>query len=43
MGTIDGGLTYQVTPNFSIDVNAFVGVTESADDLNVFTGFAYRF
>jgi hypothetical protein len=43
VGTIDGGLIYQVTPNFSVDVNAFVGVTDSADDLNVFTGFAYRF
>jgi len=43
IGTVDLGLIYQVAPNFSIDVNAFIGVTESADDLNVFTGFACRF
>ena len=43
VGTADVGLIYQVTPNLSVDVNAFLGLTRSADDLNVFTGFAYRF
>jgi hypothetical protein len=43
VGTADVGLIYQITPNFSVDVNAFFGLTRSADDLNVFTGFAYRF
>ena len=43
VGTADVGLIYLVTPNFSIDVNAFFGLTRSADNLNVFTGFAYRF
>lgn len=43
IGTADTGLIYQVTPNFSIDVNAFFGVTASAPDYNVFVGFARRF
>ena len=43
VGTVDGGLTYQVAPNFSIDLNAYYGVTKSADEINVFTGFGYRF
>lgn len=43
IGTADVGLIYQVTPNFSIDVNSFFGLTRSADDLNIFAGFAYRF
>lgn len=43
IGTADAGLIYQVTPNFSIDINSFVGLTRSADDLNIFVGFARRF
>lgn len=43
VGTLDAGLIYQVSPNCSIDLNAFYGLTDSADDLNVFTGFACRF
>lgn len=43
VGTADVGLIYQVTPNFSVDLNAFFGLTRSADDLNIFTGFAHRF
>ena len=27
VGTLDTGLIYQVTPNFSIDVNSFFGLT----------------
>jgi hypothetical protein len=42
IGTADFGLIYQVTPNFSIDINSFFGLTRSADDLNVFIGFARR-
>ena len=29
VGTLDTGLIYQVTPNFSIDVNSFFGLTRS--------------
>ena len=43
IGTLDVGLIYQVTPNFSVDVNSFFGLTRSADDVNVFVGFARRF
>jgi hypothetical protein len=43
VGTLDTGLIYQVTPNFSIDVDAFFGLTDNAPDYNVFTGFGYRF
>jgi hypothetical protein len=43
IGTLDTGLIYQVTPNFSVDVNSFFGLTRSAADLNVFVGFARRF
>jgi hypothetical protein len=43
IGTLDIGLIYQVTPNFSVDVNSFFGLTRSAPDYNVFTGFGYRF
>jgi len=43
VGTVDTGLIYQVTPNCSIDVNSFFGITRSAPDYNVFSGFGYRF
>ena len=43
VGTLDTGLIYQVTPNCSIDVNSFFGLTRSAPDYNVFSGFGYRF
>jgi hypothetical protein len=43
IGTLDTGLIYQVTANFSVDVNSFFGLTRSADDVNVFVGFARRF
>jgi hypothetical protein len=43
VGTADVGLIYQVSRDFSIDINSFFGLTPSADDLNVFVGFAHRF
>jgi Putative MetA-pathway of phenol degradation len=43
VGTLDTGLIYQVTPNFSVDVDSFFGLTPSASDYNVFVGFAHRF
>ena len=42
-GTVDTGLIYQVTPNFSVDIDSFFGVTDSAPDYNVFCGFGRRF
>jgi hypothetical protein len=43
VGTLDTGVIYQVTPNCSIDVNSFFGLTHSAPNYNVFSGFGYRF
>jgi Putative MetA-pathway of phenol degradation len=43
IGTMDVGLIYQVAPNFSVDIDSFFGLTDSADDCNVFIGFARRF
>lgn len=43
IGTADFGLIYQITPDFSVDLNSFFGLTDSADDLNVFVGFGRRF
>lgn len=43
IGTLDAGLIYQVNQDFSIDINSFFGLTDSADDLNVFVGFGRRF
>src|SRR5262249_48339620 len=43
IGTFDTGLIYQVNKNFSVDVNGFFGLTDSAPDCNVFFGFGYRF
>lgn len=43
VGTADFGLIYQITPDFSVDVNTFFGLTRSANDINVALGFARRF
>jgi hypothetical protein len=43
VGTLDTGLIYQATPNFSVDVNSVFSLTRSASDYNVFSGFGYRF
>jgi hypothetical protein len=43
VGTLDAGLIYQVSPNFSVDINSFFGLTDSAPDYNVFIGFGRRF
>ena len=43
VGTLGSGLIYQVTPNFSVDMNSFFGLACTASDYNVFSGFGYRF
>ena len=43
IGTADFGLTYRVTANFLLDAGVNFGVTDRADNLNVFTGFTWRF
>lgn len=41
--TIDGGFTYAVTDHLQLDAGANVGVTEAADDINLFAGLSQRF
>lgn len=41
--TADIGLAYQLSPNMSVDLNSFVGLTRSADDLNITLGLGRRF
>lgn len=41
--TLDAGFTYAVTENLQFDAGANVGVTDAADDLNVFAGMSQRF
>ena len=41
--TFDTGLTYAVTDNLQLDVGANIGVTDVADDINVFAGMSRRF
>ena len=43
MVTFDTGLTYAVTDNLQLDVGANIGVTDVADDINVFAGMSRRF
>ncbi len=43
IGTADFGLTYQIGANSSIDINSYIGLTDSAPDCNVFIGFGHRF
>lgn len=41
--TIDSGVTFAVTDNLQLDAGANVGVTDAADDLNVFVGLSQRY
>ena len=43
VGTVDCGLTYGLNKNLQLDVGANIGVTKSADDLNLFVGVSRRF
>jgi hypothetical protein len=43
IGTIDLGLTYELTPNLRLDGGVSIGVTHAADDLNPFIGLSFRF
>ncbi len=42
VATIDTGLTCRLTPNTGLDIGVNLGITESADDLNLFTGLTWR-
>jgi hypothetical protein len=43
IGTVDFGLTWQFTPDIQLDTGINVGVTDSADNLNLFTGLTWRY
>jgi hypothetical protein len=43
VGTVDGGLTYGVTKNLQLDAGVNLGVTKSADNVNLFVGVSQRF
>ncbi|HET6421923.1 MAG TPA: transporter, partial [Geobacteraceae bacterium] len=43
VGTVDVGLTYDVTENTQLDCGVNIGVTRSADDFNPFIGMTVRF
>ena len=43
VATADAGLTYGLTTNVQLDLGANVGLTDAADDLNLFTGISARF
>ena len=43
VGTVDTGLTYGITDNMQLDAGINIGVTEAADDLNLFLGFSWRY
>ena len=42
VGTIDAGLLFAVSKNFQIDTGINVGVTDAADDIQVFLGVSWR-
>jgi len=39
----DFGTVYSVTDNFKVDANIHLGISDAADDTNIFVGTAYRF
>lgn len=43
VGTVDVGLTYDVTENMQLDCGVNIGVTRSADEVNPFAGMTVRF
>lgn len=43
VATADAGITYAISENVQWDMGVNVGLTEAADDLQVFTGVTYRF
>jgi hypothetical protein len=43
VGTVDFGLTYALAKNIQLDGGCNIGVTRSADDLQLFTGITLRF
>jgi hypothetical protein len=40
--SVDGGLTYLITPLFQLDAGVVGGLTEAAEDFSVFSGFSFK-
>jgi hypothetical protein len=40
--SVDGGLTYLITPLFQLDVGVVGGLTEAAEDFSVFSGLSFK-
>jgi hypothetical protein len=43
IGTADLGFTYLLTENVQLDCGCNIGITDAADDINVFSGISIRF
>ena len=43
VGTVDIGLTYALTAELQLDAGVNLGVTRSAEDVNPFVGFTWRY
>lgn len=43
VATADSGFTFQLSENVQWDIGVNVGLTDTADDLQLFTGISYRF
>ncbi|MDE1146173.1 MAG: transporter [Azospirillaceae bacterium] len=43
VASLDMGVTWQLTANFSLDAGVNIGLSKAADDLNPFLGFTVRF
>jgi len=41
-GSLDGGITYAVTPNVQLDAGSNFGLTRSSDDWTGFVGLSVR-
>ena len=43
VGTVDGGISWSISENLKVDLGVNIGVTRSAEDMNPFVGFSYRY
>ncbi len=43
VATLDGGVTFAVSPDIQLDAGVNLGITDAADDVNLFVGLSRRF
>ena len=43
VATLDAGVTFAVSPDIQLDAGANLGITDAADDVNLFVGLSRRF